>query len=246
MERARLMDLKASYLCTAGQFEAAARSLMAAIRSYRACSDSHLEGRAFLKYAKVLYDSGRLQAAISALEKASELIDTSREPYLEFLLKWTKLSYLTELGWTDEASRLLPEVREMARERAPRLERLRLLWTEALLRKKLGQIELAETALQQVREGYVAAEIASDVALVSLDLASLYLEVGRNADVRRLAVETMAVFASRGVHREVLMAWTLFQKAAEQDATTLQLLGEVATQIRRTTETQAETANIAT
>lgn len=244
MERARFLDLKSSYLMTAGRYRSAGDCLMAAIRGYRATGDRHLEGRAHLNYAKLLYDTGNVEQSVGVLDQASRLIDTVREPYLEFLLQWKKFLYLVELGRNEDASSLLPKVRELARTHAPRLERLRLLWSEGLLKKNLGHLELAEAALMQVREGYLAAEIASDVALVSLDLASLYLEIGRNEEVRRLAVETMPLFASRGVHREVLTAWSLFQRAAEQDAATLQLLNEVATQIRRTTDLQSDATSI--
>ncbi len=239
------MDLKASYLMTAGRYQEAGHCLVAAIRGYRATGGRHLEGRAQLNYAKLLYDTGNVEQSIGVLDRAARLIDTVREPYLEFLLQWKKFLYLVELGRNEEASNLLSKVRDLARTHAPRLERLRLLWAEGLLMKNLGNLELAEAALMQVREGYLAAGIASDVALVSLDLASLYLEVGRNEEVRRLAIETVPLFASRGVHREVLTAWSLFQKAAEQDVATLQLLSEVATQIRRTTESQTEPTSIA-
>ena len=233
LESARLEDLRASYLCTAGEFEAAAKSLHSAIRSYRAAGDSHLEGRSHFTYAKVLYDSGHLDDAVSALSEATALIDPNRDPYLEFQLKWMRVLYLTELGETAEASRLLPEARELARERAPRLEKLRFLWTEGLLRKNLGQWEMAAEALKQVREGFAAAEMPSDVALVSLDLAALYLEVGRTDQVRSLASETMQLFASRGVQRKMLMAWNLFGQAAEKDQATLHLVAQVADEIKR-------------
>lgn len=245
MERARFLDLKSSYLMTAGRYQAAGDCLVAAIHGYRATGDRHLEGRARLNYAKLLHDTGNIDQSLVILDRAAALIDTAREPYLEFLVKWKKFVYLVELGRNDEASKLLPAVRDLARAHAPRLERLRLLWAEGNLKKNLGHLELAEAALMQVRQGYLAADIASDVALVSLDLAGLYLQLGRNQEVRQLAVETMAIFASRGVHREVVMAWTLFQKAAEQDAATLQLLSEVATQIRRTSDSQPDAASIA-
>jgi hypothetical protein len=78
----------------------------------------------------------------------------------------------------------------------------------------------------------VAAGIGYDVALVSLDLAALYLDSGRTDEVRELAAESVPLFASRGVHRELMMAWSLFREAAERDAVTLGLVKEVASRIR--------------
>jgi hypothetical protein len=71
------------------------------------------------------------------------------------------------------------------------------------------------------------------VAQVSLDLAGLYLEQGRTDEVRRLAVETMPVFVSLNVQRELMVAWSLFRQAADRESATVQLLQEVAGKIRQ-------------
>jgi hypothetical protein len=101
------------------------------------------------------------------------------------------------------------------------------------MRGRLGQFELAEEMLKRVREGFVVEGIAYDVALVSLDLAALYLESGCTDEARELATESIPLFTSRGVHREALMAWNLFREAAERDALTLGLVQEVASRIRQ-------------
>jgi hypothetical protein len=92
---------------------------------------------------------------------------------------------------------------------------------------------MAIEVLKQAREGFIAAGIGLDVALVSLDLSAFYLDVGRTHEVRVLAVESVPLFASRGVQREVVMAWRLFREAAERDAVTVGLVQEVASRIRR-------------
>jgi hypothetical protein len=161
------------------------------------------------------------------------LIDVETEPHLVLSLRNNLVSYLTESGRPDEAQELLPEFRNLAKKHGTRLERLRFLWTEGLLRRELGQKELAAEILGQVREGFLAAGIGYDVALVSLDLALLYLEAGKTEGARTLATESIPLFASRGVHRRALMAWNLFREAAERDALTLGLVQEVASRIRQ-------------
>lgn len=233
LESARLWDLKASLFGAQRDFSAAKRALDAAIIEYRAAREGHLEGRALIKMAKLLRDSGRIQETIPVLERASTLVDVAREPWLGFALRKNLIVHLVEAGRPEEAQKLLPEVRVLARSHASRLERLRLLWTEGLLCKGLGQSELAIEAFRQVREGFIAGEIGGDVALVSLDLAALYLETGRTEEARQLATESIPLFTSRGVHREALMAWNLFREAAERDALTLGLVEEVASRIRQ-------------
>ena len=243
MERARFLDLKASLYVDAGDLAGAEGLLAKAIEAYRAAQNSHLEGRSLMKRARLLRRRGAVEEAIRVLQRAAKLIEVSQEPGLAFALNRNLIAYLMEAGRAEEAQRLLPEVRELAQEQGSRLERLRLLWTEGLLCKALGQAQLAIEALKQVREGFIAAEIGNDVALVSLDLATFYLEAGQNNEVRRLAAESVPLFASRGVHRELMMAWTLFREAAERDAVTLGLVKQVASRIRHAQPRSNETAD---
>jgi tetratricopeptide (TPR) repeat protein len=233
MEAARLLDLESSFERACRNFDSACRLLRGAIELYRKAGERQLEGRALINEANLLRACGKPDASIQVLQRAENLLNPEDDPLLWFLLKKNLLLFLTEAGRTPEAQELLPEVRELGRVHASRLERLRLLWTEGLLRKSLGQAELAAEILNQVRDGFVAQGIGYDVALVSLDLAGLYLENGRSNEARRLATESIPLFTSRGVHREALMAWNLFREAAERDALTLGLVQEVASRIRQ-------------
>lgn len=232
LERARYLDLKTSYLRASRQFEAAARTIAAAIEGFRASAEPHLEGRALLAYSKLLYDTGQPEKSMAVLERASNLLDFDRDPHLEFVYKLQMLWYLTALGRNQEAFELLPEVRTLSRSLAPRLERLRFLWLEGVLRWNAGQAALAEEALKQVREGFISAGVGYDVALVSLDLAALYLLSGRTRVVRHLVFEMMPIFAGLHVQRELLAAWSLLKEATDREALTLQVLNEVANRIR--------------
>lgn len=243
LEEARLVDLRSSLERARRNFSVAEDLLGRAILAYRASADGHMEGRALLKLAKLMRDSGRVEESVPLIERAGKLIDREREPRLDLSLKLNLMSHLIVLSRLQEARLLLPQVREIARKQCGHLDRLRVLWAEGNLRKALGQIELAEEALTQVREGFIAAEIAYDVALVSLDLASLLLEIGRTSDVRKLAIESFSLFASRGIHREVVMAWALFLEAAERDSVTQGLLRKVAAKIRQAPTRAAESAD---
>ncbi len=232
LERARLLDLKASFFVDIGYYESAELLLVEAIAEYAAIGERHLEGRALMKRARLLDYSGRIEETIPVLQEAADLVDVVAEPTLTFLLRKNLMRCLLECGRVAEAQNLLPEVRELARKHANRLERHRLLWTEGMLRKKLGQIDLATTVLKNVRYGFMDADIGYDVALVSLDLAALYLESGRTEEAQALATESIPLFTSRGIHREALAAWSLFRDAAERDALTVGLVQEVASRIR--------------
>lgn len=142
------------------------------------------------------------------------------------------LWFLNEVGRSAEAHEILGEVRELARRYGNRLDRLRLLWTEGRICQNLGRFELAEEALKQVRAGFIDAEIGYDVALVSLDLAALYLETGRTAEVKELAAEMLPQFAARQIHREALAAIALFEQAARKERATLALIQEISSKVK--------------
>jgi len=232
LERARFLDLRSSLLRAQRDFKSATTCLAEAIGIYGRLPDRHAEGRALLKQAVLLASGGEPSRAIGLLERAEALVDFDKEPRLKLLVKWNLAVNLRDVGRLREAQRLLVEARELCREHGTGQDRLRLLWAEGVLRSKLGQFHLAEEALRQVREGFIAAAIGYDVALVSLDLASLYLENGRTDEVRRLAIETMPIFASRNVQRELLIAWNLFRDAAESHMATLRLINDVVRRIR--------------
>jgi tetratricopeptide (TPR) repeat protein len=233
MEHARLLDLKSSYVRELHDFENAERLLSTAIRTYRYAGESHLEGRALLKLAKLHGDAGRPELALPVLEDARELVDTEGEPWLTLLVHMTLVYHLNEVGRAEEAHAHLPRLRELARAHGNRLDRLRVLWIEGLVCQRLGKTALAEEALKQVRAGFIDARIGYDVALVSLDLAALYLEAGRTAEVKGLASEMLPQFAARQIQREAMLALSLFEQAARKEQATLALVERVASRVER-------------
>ena len=82
-------------------------------------------------------------------------------------------------------------------------------------------------------DNFTAREIAYDAALASLELAILYLEDGRTAEVRTLARQMLWIFRAQGVHREALVALKLFCEAAEREQATADLARRVADYLER-------------
>ncbi len=67
-----------------------------------------------------------------------------------------------------------------------------------------------------------------DTALVTLELAALYIEEGRTSEVRDLAREMIEVFRAQDVHREALAALAVFHSAAVLETATVELTREIA------------------
>ena len=90
----------------------------------------------------------------------------------------------------------------------------------------------AERDYLATREGFISQGIGYDAAMVSLDLAVLYLRQGRTAEVRQLAEEMLPLFEAQDVHREALATLSLFLEAARQDQLTVDMALEAAASLR--------------
>ncbi|HSL83859.1 MAG TPA: hypothetical protein VLF66_13880, partial [Thermoanaerobaculia bacterium] len=211
----------------------ALRAVDRAIEIFREAGDHHAEGRALIKKSTILHEKGDAEAALPLLDRAASLVDPGREPRLLLMVKQNLVLFLSELGEAMEARKLLPEARKLAMEVGGGLDRLRVLWIEGTVHRKLGQAGLAEAALRRSMTGFTEAGIGFDAALAALELAVLYLETGRRSDARNLAVEMIPIFAANDVHREALAALVVVQKAMEQDAVNLGLVQEAASFLRR-------------
>lgn len=171
---------------------------------------------------------GDFDASIATLEKAAFQVDSEREPRLLFGLRFNLATNLIHQDRHTEAAALLPEVRQLAVKMGNGLDLVRVVWLESRVFSGLGQREEAMASLEQVRGEFTTREIAYDAALVSLELAVLYLEDDRTAEVRILARQMLWIFKSQGVHREALAALKLFCEAAEREQATVELARRIA------------------
>jgi len=134
-----------------------------------------------------------------------------------------------------EAAKRLPEVRELALAEARELDLLRVLWLGAKVRAGLGEKTEAMADLEQVSRGFTLhlPPLPYDAALSSLDLAVLWLEEGRTAAVRAMALGMAWIFKAQGIDREALAALALFCEAARDEAATVELARQVAAEIEK-------------
>lgn len=177
--------------------------------------------------AATLEERGDLEDAIALLREAESLIDRRAEDRLFLTIRHDLAVFLVNAGHHEEAERLLPEVRELARRFGTELDLVRFEWLRGKITAGLGGIGEAIEILTKVRGEFASRRIWYDVALVSLELATLYLREGRRADVKTLARHLVPIFKAEGVHREALAALLVFRQAAEKDAVTLDLIERV-------------------
>ena len=233
LERALFLEIKASLLRAQRRLGEALDMIHQSIALYRRVRDSHLEGRALVCEAMILALTGEQEQAIATYFRALERIDPERDPHLAYATRHNLMADLVEAGRVEEALPLLPEVRRSAAEVGHHGDHLRLTWLEGLVDLARGIYPEAEVKLRQARSKYVENDDGFLAALVSLDLAKLYLEQGRTADTRRRAAEMKPIFLAKNISREAIAALLVFQHAAEQEAASVMMVQDVARRILR-------------
>jgi hypothetical protein len=103
------------------------------------------------------------------------------------------------------------------------LDLVRLRGLEGVAAAGLGRTEEAIVALSQARSELVSRGIAYDAALLTMELAVLYLDEARHPEVKVLARQMAPIFQAQGVHREALAALKLFRDTVEKEEATAEL-----------------------
>lgn len=243
---ARIADLDASLLCDQRRFKEAFRMLDIALAIHRRHSDSHEVGR--VTVLKGLYTgyAGRTEEGLQLLVEGLSLLDRARDSKLVFHTLHNILLLRVELAEYEKAQRQLQRMRPLYAAHAAWLDMAKLHSIEADIAAGLGDLVTAEATYQQVRQDLLDAGLKYQAALMSLDLAGIWLRQGRTVEVRTLAVELLASFQALGVEREALSALYMLQDALERDQATLEILRLVSGILRRLQNEPATRAGLDT
>jgi len=223
LDGSRLLDLEASLLRAQRKRTAALERLGQALAMH---PGRERRGRILLKKGTVLEQNGCYEEAVEALREAALWIDREREPRWYFGMRFNSGVCLCHTGRHPEAAALLPELRAFT-DSGPRshgIDSWRLRWLEGRIAGGLGTTDEGIAALAEARTAFAAEEIRYDEALISLELAGLYLERGRTAEVKELVAAMEPVFRAQGVHEEAQKALALFRRAVELETVTLELV----------------------
>ena len=216
LSEARLLDLGASVCWAQRRFDEALKLHEEALRVARPGEDAFI----LLNKSATLEQMGDYEGSLAALAQAEPRLDRERQPRLRCVLQYNRAMCLCRLGRAEEARPLVDEVWRLAEALRNDLDLLKVRWLAAVVAAGLGQIAPAVESLEEVcREAY-SRELFYSYALAGLDLALLYREQGRWAEIRGLAAQWVKIFEAQEVHRETLAALLLFQEAAEQETVT--------------------------
>lgn len=228
LEHGFLLRMRAALLRDHGRYDESESLVDQALDLYRTERFEHEIGMTLMAKGHLCGYRGDTQGEISYLREALPLVDLAREPRMKLVGVHNLASALHDLGRDTEAIALLIRWRFLYFEFGDRAFLLRLHWLEGLIAHALDRGELAEGALQEARRGFIELSLPFETALVSLDLALVYLESGKAREVAGLASEAVTLFRSRQIHREAVAGLLLFREAAQRDQVTVKLVRRLA------------------
>jgi tetratricopeptide (TPR) repeat protein len=237
LEKAHVILLKASLRGNQRRFREAFRLLDRVMAIAHRCGDRQLCGKALIMKGFQVGLANDPEAAIRYLAEGLRKVDPATDRRLLMAAQHNLVLYTTESGRYQEARRLLESSRPLYHQVGDQMGLLRLRWLEGKIAIALGQFDAAEEILRGVRKDLIERGLGFDTALLLLDLAYIYAQQGRGAEMRRLAEEMLPVFKSRDIHREAFAALLVFQKSAEMERVTLGLIREVSHYIQETRAT---------
>jgi tetratricopeptide (TPR) repeat protein len=232
-ERCRVLMMSATLLSAQKRYDEAAGRLDRALRMARRAGERHLEGSALVRKALIAQRREDAEGALELLRRSLSLIDHEEDPRLLLVAQHNLLLLMVDTGRYREALDRMDETRVLHHQLGGRHDFLRFRWAEGRTYAGLGWLRQAAAHYEESRRGFIAEGLAYDVALVSLDLAAVYAQEGRDAEVRGLAEEMLPIFRSAEAHQEALAALLVFHEAARREAATVGLIHHVADYLRR-------------
>lgn len=215
------------------QLPEAISALSQSVMLYRITGQTVEAARSMMILSTAQYQSGDVSRAIQTVQLALLDLHPETQSKLYFQARYNLALYLCEMADYRQARALLSTGCEVNAEPKDAWTRLRLCWLEGRVALGLGEAELAEAVLSKAHQGFAALGNGYDAALVALDLSSLYLSQHRHGELKLLAREVVSRMEALGVHREALMALSLFREAAVKEELSRSFLRELTAYLER-------------
>jgi tetratricopeptide (TPR) repeat protein len=214
----RVADFTASLLSSQRRFDRAATLLWYLADLYRQIGESHLLGRCLISIASVYGIADEPEKGLQPLLEGLELIDPSREKSLLARALNNLICLLADAGRYRRARLLLWRIRGARLLPTDPLDVIRLRLVEGKIFRGLGNLQRAEEAFLDARERFAKVGLVYQTALVSLDLAHLWLQQGHKEKLPSMVAEMISTFRALGIAREAVAALLVVREACARRA----------------------------
>jgi len=225
---ARIDDLEGSLRKDQRQLPHAEELFTRAVMLYRLAESRVDMARVLLKLGATYNLQGKSEQAVEVARAALTELSPEREPRLYMNGRYNLALFLVESGEPGQAAEVLDADADLYKRYPEPWVQLRLIGLRGKIAAARRDFVAAEAAFLQMRDGFLQEGLGYDAAIVSMDLALVYLRQGRTAELKALAREMLPIFRSQDVHREAVAALVLFQEAVREEQVTAAFVREVA------------------
>jgi len=169
-----------------GHFDEAEALLRHAARQFREYCLTQEAGACWALLGLLLLDQNRTAEAVRSLQTGRATFDPAARPWLTVRAGLSLALAVADLGQAERAQALLQETWIHYGQVRDEGEQVRICWLEGKICSRIGKKEEAEQILFGVRARLFEAKLLPDAALCSLDLALLFIESGRGAELPQL------------------------------------------------------------
>jgi tetratricopeptide (TPR) repeat protein len=193
-------------------------------RIYRELGDAHAHASTLVQKAIALLYSGEAEAAVRTLNRAIPLIDQEGDPHLLLAACHNLIRCYIDLERPEQALSIYFEARNLYKEFNDSLISLRAGWQEGQLLRDLGHLRAAEESLLRARQGFLDRNLFYEAAVVSLDIAVVYLKLNEAGSLQQTVAEMLPIFTTLGVDREAIAALLQLQQVSNQSRQAFELI----------------------
>lgn len=233
LQRARLSTQAASLRYFQRRFAEAIELAEEAGQVYEELGETHSFASSMVQKAIACLYAGEAEDAVRVLNQAIPLIDADGDPHLLLAACHNLVRCYIDLGRPEQALSIYFETRVLYKRFPDPLIRLRLAWQEGQLLRDMGHLQAAEGVLLQARQGFVERQLHYESALISLDLAAVYVRLQSDQALHHTVAETIPIFRALGVDREALASLLQLRQLAHQSRQALELIRQLNNRIEQ-------------
>ncbi|HVT58160.1 MAG TPA: hypothetical protein VHR45_07150 [Thermoanaerobaculia bacterium] len=218
----RIADLMASLLANQRRFSEAIELQGKLQTFYLQRGDEHLAGRALIKEGMYTSDDNNFREALFLIAEGLALIDLDRDEKLGLLAFNSLVTNMVKCGRLRQARIHLWRGRALYQAYGDPLTLLRFDWLQAQIAAGLGDFERAEQGFLAIQQAFAEARQPYNAALVGLDLAALWVTLGKTVLVRGLVEEMITTFRALRIAREAVAALLILREACDREEATVE------------------------